>query len=109
MNRNAVARCFLAAAALLVAFPSMADELPTQRAASPVSGETQWGPFVYERLGATPSLRIGQSAAAPDNAARRAADQRPQAVAVTSSQGTGSAFSGNTVAQRAGGAETASR
>ncbi|MFN9028722.1 MAG: hypothetical protein ACK5XM_00560 [Betaproteobacteria bacterium] len=53
-------------AALLVAAPLAAAQAasPSSRAQARLADEPAWGPFVYEQLGATPSVRITWSASA---------------------------------------------
>lgn len=55
----------IAAAVLLAASPLASAQLASAASQARAASESVWGPFVYERLGATPSLRLGRSAATP--------------------------------------------
>jgi hypothetical protein len=50
--------------ALLIAAPLAAAQVASPWSQARLVGEPAWGPFVYERLGATPSVRFGWSATA---------------------------------------------
>ena len=65
MNRNLSPIRKAAAIALVIAAPLASAEQPAPRHID----EPVWSEFVYEKIGATPSIRFGRTATAPAHAA----------------------------------------
>jgi hypothetical protein len=69
MNRNLSPIRKAAAIALVIAAPFASAEQPAPRHID----EPVWSEFVYEKIGATPSIRFGRTATAPAQAADKRA------------------------------------
>lgn len=98
VGRSLVLTKFVAVVTLVAIAPMAAAQL-APASSSRAADESVWGPFVYERLGATPTLTFGRSAAAPIAVAASVASRLPDARAAGQ---TGAISTGAASVSRAG-------